>query len=57
MAEILIIVEEAPEGSYTARSVGASIFNMDARKGEESALRGSQTCAGARTSTRDARSP
>lgn len=26
MTEILFIVEEAPEGGYTARAVGASIF-------------------------------
>jgi hypothetical protein len=26
MTEVLFIVEEAPEGGYTARAVGASIF-------------------------------
>jgi hypothetical protein len=26
MSEILFVVEEAPEGGYTARAVGASIF-------------------------------
>ena len=26
MAEIIFVVEEAPEGGYTARALGASIF-------------------------------
>ena len=28
MSEIIFVIEEAPEGGYTARAVGASIFTQ-----------------------------
>ena len=34
MTEILFIVEEAPEGGYTAKAVGASIFTEAETIGE-----------------------
>jgi len=34
MSEIIFLVEEAPEGGYTARAVGESIFTQAASAGE-----------------------
>ncbi len=34
MSEIIFLVEEAPEGGYTARAVGESIFTQAASTGE-----------------------
>ena len=45
MNEIIFIVEEAPEGGYTARALGASIFTeVDEIKDLESQVRDAVRC-------------
>ena len=45
MTEIIFLVEEAPEGGYTARAVGASIFTeADDLEGLERNVRDAVRC-------------
>jgi hypothetical protein len=45
MTEIIFLVEEAPEGGYTARAVGASIFTeADDLEGLEHNVRDAVRC-------------
>ncbi|MBI4182412.1 MAG: 2-oxoisovalerate dehydrogenase [Proteobacteria bacterium] len=45
MTEIIFVVEEAPEGGYTARALGASIVTeADTLEGLKSAVRDAVQC-------------
>ncbi|MCI0432011.1 MAG: hypothetical protein L0210_15895 [Rhodospirillales bacterium] len=45
MSEIIFVIEEAPEGGYTARALGASIFTeADTVDGLRTAIRDAVQC-------------